>query len=239
MITVFKQLKDSTASQLAMDSWRLLSPRDEMPNVDRDYKEVRDDLERLFFKIKETTEKDYFIDVRFGIALKEYFENKSWFSLRTASEVGFWRYLSLMVIPNVVKERWEFQEDHYWKKPKRIWLRTIWLYAYVSWNRDAETTREMLEQPMFTTDTILNLIERSGRKGMNIDLYRCIMKKYSESNELRLCYARGKNREPLFRAIMRLNTARTMVYEPALFEGGVEGYVKDLFKFFERNMYQM
>lgn len=239
MITIFKQLKDSAASQIAMDSWRVLSPREEMPIVNQDYVSVRQELERLFFEIKETTDKEYYIDVRFGIKLKEYLENQSWFSLRTASEIGFWRYLSLMVIPNVVKERWDLQEDHYWKKSRRIWLRTIWLYAYVSWNENAESTRKMLEEPMFNTDIILNLIERSGKKGMNFDLYRCIMKKYSESFDLIQNYAKGRNRDSLFRAIMRLNTARSMVYEPALFEGGVEGYVNSLFKIFEQNKYKM
>ena len=36
----------------------------------------------------------------------------------------------------------------------------------------------------------------------------------------------------MFRAVMRLNTARTIVVEPAFCEGGTQGYVTQLFNSF-------
>ena len=88
------------------------------------------------------------------------------FNLRAAANDDFWRYLSIKVIPDVVAERWGYEnESHYWSKPARIWLRSIWWYVHLSWQGDMQTTAKVLEASCFTTDSILNLEERTGRKG--------------------------------------------------------------------------
>ena len=56
------------------------------------------------------------LDVDFVIRLYSYLSSKQWFSLREATNDGFWRYLSLMVIPNIISSRWEDNnDDHFWK----------------------------------------------------------------------------------------------------------------------------
>ena len=42
-------------------------------------------------------------------------------------------------------------------------------------------------------------------------------------------YNKNRKADDLFRVIMKLNTARMMVAEPALCSGGCEGYAKKLF----------
>ena len=84
----------------------------------------------------------------------------------------------------------------------------------------ASATKEMLLSSNFTTDTILNLVERTGRSGTNISVYRYIMTRYSTVNK-----AEDKD----FRKIMKLNTAKAVVLEPAFCVGGVQGYVESIF----------
>ena len=105
-------------------------------------------------------------------------------------------------------------------KPSRIWLKTMWWYFYLSFNKDVETTKEMLLSEAFSTDTILNLVERTGRSGTNISVYRNIMSKYASLEDVS---------DKVFRSIMKLNTAKAVVIEPVFSTGGVSGYVDSLF----------
>ena len=131
-------------------------------------------------------------------------------------------------------QRWgKDNEDHYWSKPTRIWFRSIWWYVHLAWQGDYESTRRVLETPFFTTDTILNFEERNGRKGTCVDAYRAIIKHYSTIPDsiVKQYGSRKKgNSDDLFRVVMKLNTAKMMVMEPALCKGGVDGYARELFE---------
>jgi len=41
---------------------------------------------------------------------------------------------------------------------------------------------------------------------------------------------RGKSSDDLFRVVMKLNTAKLLVLDPALYLGGEEAYAKSLFR---------
>ena len=230
---------DINESQELMSEW-VSSGGTRLPNVDKEYDSIRSELNRIYIEATHRSDEtkgrqDYYKDVTFGIKLYKYMARQKWFNLRVASDVGFWRYLSLVVIPDIVAKRWSFDnEDHYWKKPTRIWLRSIWWYIHLSWQNGSNETKEMLLSPMFSTDTILNLVERSGRDGMNIEVYKMIMKKYSLQNQetLQKFKESSKKGDDLFRAVMRLNTARILVFEPSFCDGGIEGYVTGLFNAF-------
>ena len=138
-------------------------------------------------------------------------------------------------MPDVVAGRWGYEnESHYWSKPARIWLRCIWWYIHLSWQGDAETTLQVLDSSCFTTDSILNLEERTGRKGTYIGVYRYIMYFYSRvpQSEIEKFGKRdGKEKkDDLFRVIMKLHTAKSLVTEPALYLGGEREYVRSLFR---------
>ena len=34
-----------------------------------------------------------------------------------------WRYVSIKIIPDIVHSRWGFNEDHFFKTSRRIWLK--------------------------------------------------------------------------------------------------------------------
>lgn len=222
-------------AEKAMSEWIDSYPN--LPSVDGDYAVLRNDLTSLFQQVLKSAEekglkvRDYYTDAQFGILLFMYFKKKPWFSVRLAADDGFWRYLSLKVIPDAVAVRWGKENDsHYWSTPGRIWLKQIWWYIYLSWNADETTTRTIVESPNCSTDTILNFVERTGKKGTCVDAYRCIVYLYSlfPANMVSEYKKKGKNHD-LFRVVMKLNTARMMVAEPSLCVGGCEGYARKLF----------
>lgn len=176
----------------------------------------------------------YTIDVEFGLFIYSYFEEMNWFTLRIAEDDGFWRFLSVNVMPDLVKDRWGLQEDHFYSRGTRIWFKTLWWYVYLSWQGNLDDTRVVLLNKNMNTDVIQNLVERSGRNGVYVEVYRKIMKFYStisteQLKELEKSIKQNKERDTFFRNIMKLNTAKMMLVEPGLFEDEENGYVHSLF----------
>ena len=96
-----------------------------------------------------------------------------------------------------------------------------------------EKTEEVVSSKHFTTDTILNFEERTGRKGTCVEAYRKIIYYYSRiSEDVLKGYSKKKSgsSDDLFRVVMKLNTAKMMVMEPALCLGGEDEYAKGLFR---------
>ena len=91
-------------------------------------------------------------------------------------------------------------------------------------------TRKIIESSNCSTDTILNFVERTGKKGTCVEAYRWIIFFYSTiPSDMLSNYNKNRKADDLFRVVMKLNTARMMVAEPALCSGGCEGYAKKLF----------
>ena len=167
----------------------------------------------------------YKVDYIFGMKMYMLFREKYGMSVRAAATDGVWRHLSVCVVPDIVALRYgKDHPDRFWKKAKRIWLRVIWWYIYLSWQGDEQSTLEILKDN--STDEILQLVDRCGRGGYRVELYREIMKKYSELDKSE----RRKNE--IFRKMMVLNTARVQVLEPGLVDGGEKQYVEDLSNYF-------
>lgn len=226
-------------AQKAMEEWILNYPS--LPTIDKELICLRTDIQDINRQVREAADKredtkriDYYIDSQFGLKLYEYLMNQSWFTLRVAANDGFWRYLSVCVVPDVVAQRWgKDNVDHYYSKPTRIWLRSIWWYIHLSWQGNADNTNRVISAKHFTTDTILNFEERTGRKGTSVETYRKIIHYYSCISEQKLKdYAKKKSRnsDDLFRVVMKLNTAKMLVMEPALSLGGEDEYAKQLFR---------
>ncbi len=222
-------------SEKAMQEWIDSYPCP--PSLDGEYAVLRSELTKLFRSVVDKAAEnnlkiqDYNTDAQFGLLLFMYLKKQDWFSLRLAADDGFWRYLSLKVIPDAVAVRWgKDNEAHYWSIHRRIWLKQLWWYVYLSWNIDENTTKRIIESPNCSTDTILNFVERSGKKGTCVEAYRWIIYFYSKiPQEILSAYNKGRKTDDLFRVVMKLNTARMMVAEPALCIGGSKGYAKKLF----------
>lgn len=200
-----------------------------------EYKELRTDILYIFDETlvqlgisKEQIglqNNSYKVDYIFGLKLYALLTDKYFVRERLAANEGFWRFLSLKVVPDVVESRYSINHpDRFWKKPKRVWLRVIWWYIYLSWQGTAEKTANVLSNN--STDEILQLVDRCGRGGYRVDLYRAIMRKYSKLD------IQERRKSQIFRKMMVLNTARVQVMEPALSENGEDGYVDDLYNYF-------
>jgi hypothetical protein len=156
-------------------------------------------------------------DMKVGLALYRVLAEAG-MDIRTAADDGWWRFLSLRVLPDLVKSRWDSAPPvRYWKGRSRIWLRAMWWTTHLTWQGSEENTRKVLES--VTTDTVVQLVERPGKGGFRIDLTRLIFK----MRRLR------KPSQDQFRAIMKLNTAQIVLKEPLFCEGGLFGYVDALF----------
>lgn len=226
-------------AQEAMNEWVQNYPN--LPVIDGDLKQLRLDLQSINIRVREEINNDssikrtdYYLDYRFGLYLYEYLSIQQGFSLRVAANEGFWRYLSVKVVPDVVAQRWGKDNDsHFWSQPTRIWLRSIWWFVHLAWQGSLEETKDVLSCDHFTTDTILNFEERTGRNGTHVEAYRHILKCYSQvPTEVIKKQGRGKlnNSDDIFRIVMKLNTAKMLVMDPTLYLGGEEAYAKSLFK---------
>ena len=225
---------DRGEARVAMQEWLKNYPT--LPSLNTDYMKMRKDIERIYESIKSIVPdiKSYEFDVRFGVSLYHYLnKNHPDFNMRLASNDEFWIYLSLRVVPHIVGERWGIDnESHYWSKGVRIWLRSIWWYVYLSWQGNITDTERMLLSECFNTDSILNLSERGGRYGTYINVCRQIMKCYSgiPISKIRKYNEKLEGNLTLFRIVMKLNTVKSLVVEPDLYDGGASGYVKSLFR---------
>lgn len=169
----------------------------------------------------------YEFDLLFGLKLFHILAINNKMNPRTASDDGVWRYISIHVVPDIVFLRWGLNPIRFWKESRRIWLKTLWWYIYLSWQGDSEKTFEVLKDN--TTDEIVQLVERSGPFGYRVDLCRNIMAYYGSLGE-----EQKKRSSQIFRRVMKLNTARVKVVEPALLAGGEKEYVKELFEYFDQ-----
>ena len=216
-------------------------------NCQEEYAELREDLLSAFERVEnqyenETDGKDkkkraYYIDLHFGMHLYVLLTQKYGMSIREASNAGIWRFLSNCVVPDLVEKRYGVDHpDRFWKKPKRLWLRVIWWYVYLSWQGTAEDTIATLRNN--STDHILQLVDRCGNGGYRVEFCRDLMKKYAEYSEKNgRCSGEVdpafRTDMMFFRKIMVLNTARVQVIEPELFKGGLRGYINSLYQYFD------
>lgn len=190
--------------------------------LDNDYNNMREEFVNEFDAISQNENKEYNKDYKFGLFLYKYMDENG-FSVRQASNDNIWRFLSLCVIPDIVAERWtKVSEDRYYKSSNRIWLKTIWWYVYLSFNESLEKTEEIIKNN--TTDEILNLVDRAGKKGYYVDLYRRIMYYYWKARNIDKDIGTKD-----FRRIMVLHTAMCCNTEPIFCIDGVDGYVRMIF----------
>lgn len=170
---------------------------------------------------------EYMRDLNFGMRLYRIFSTGE-FTMhpRLAADIGIWRYISINVVPDIIKERWTKEsswEDRFYRRPNRIYLKILWWYIYLSWQGDEERTYAVLEAN--NADTISQLVERSGAHGYNLELYRKIMIRH-------FCQDPSERSMMLFRKVMKLHTAKIRTRQPEMLPGGINQYVEELYAYF-------
>ena len=176
-------------------------------NCDESYDEFKRDILNKFYEtlhelnigVDDVKSKAYDVDYIFGIKLYNLMTFKYKISENEAGNEDVWRYIQLKVCPQIIKYRYGINEDRYYKTARRMWL---------------ETLKEN------TTDTILNIIDRTGTYGYRRELFNEILYKK---------YLYKVTDRDQFRKIMTLNTMKIQVIDPFLVNGGIEKYVEELF----------
>jgi len=212
-----KASKDFEKLQVKSTSIEPIHPRNEFIELRQDLIKARDEIFEKH-NLDNANKLDYSFDLLFGLEVYQIFNEDIAFTNRVATNDDVWRYLSICVIPDIVHSRFSLNADHYYKITKRIWLKTIWWYIHLSWRGNKKDTYEILKDN--STDTILQLVERPGI-GYYKEMYRELMFQYTNYED--------KSRD-LFRRALKLNTARLLTISPELVEGGIQGYVYNLFE---------
>lgn len=198
-------------------------------DLSSDYKEIRlilmQEHEKVLELFKQNNKRSskYQKDIYFGLKLYMIFNDRYNLNERydLVSNIDFWRYFTIKVVPEIVFERWGDNKVRFYSHPKRNYLLSLWWYIHLSWQGDYETTLKCIRGN--STDAIVALTERSGSGvtgGYHINLYREIMKQYGK--------ILIKNRGLFFRRIMVYNTFYSETIEPDFYNGGLSGYVSML-----------
>jgi len=164
-------------------------------------------------------------DVDWPFALELYFNIlplAGTFTLREAADNDVWRRLAVQVMPDLVERRWQSNngihaKDHFWAKPQRSWLKSLWWYAHLSCQNDDRALSEKCVL-LGNTDSIQHIVERPGPGGFRVDLCRELMRRIGN---------RSINVSKL-KKVLKLNTSRVCLVEPELYAGGIAGYVDSL-----------
>lgn len=192
-----------------------------------EYEELRNRIIDVYNEAKPRG--GYETDLRIGLALYKEFNPENGFTFVMASDDDIWRYLSCKVFPDITYERYPTPEKEikekgghlnhkrFYAHTRRIWLKTLWWYVFLSWQGSVEKTYEVLKD--FGTDTISDFIERTGQ-GYRLALYRRLMYAYSRVDN---------KSSKLFNSIQKQNLVNCRTTEPALVKDAEKGYVETLF----------
>ena len=195
--------------------------------LDPNYKEIRIFcLERYNYISKKAGENakylkstKHFIDMEFGMELYDYLNKHKDFNAMYRADYSFWKYLAVFVIPDIVSNRWGADKEDHFDGHTKIYPFQIYWYIHLSWQGDRESTRDILKNNQ--EDQILQLVDRPGTIGVNVELYREIMK--------RTALIPISDKQKKFRAVMLKNTSKMVNLRPELFPNGIIGYVDMLF----------
>jgi hypothetical protein len=201
-----------------------------VPDYNNEYAGIRNAIESSWQKATEhgfqkSQRMEYQRDLAIGLAIYHLFTDDYEMTPRAAANDDIWRYISMKVLPDIVWKRWGDNPERFFQGSTRLWPKTLFWFIHLSWQGDISGTENLLFN--FSTDDIVQLVERTGTNGYRVNLYRAIMKQYY------LECVDGRKNKDMFRKVMKLNTALVKVIEPEFFGGGVEEYAKMLFAKFE------
>ena len=203
---------------------------DPVSEYDDSYEDFRKDLIDTFKAALEESggKMSYILDLRVGLKLYSLLPIGKDFTVTQANDDDIWRYISVKVMPDITYLRYPDPEKavadsdgrlnhkRFYAATRRIWLKTLWWYVYLSWQGNEEATFTVLKDN--SVDNINKLIETPGR-GYRLNLYRTMMSEYART---------GPHTSKEFAAITKMNNAKCVLIEPALTEGAEKGYVHRL-----------
>ena len=202
-------------------------PNEMFDKLDSNYLKLRNDLLYLEkqAEIEAGQHDSYKIDLLFALKLYPYFNTCDWFNETLAGNYGFWRYISLNVVPDLIQKRCGFNAPYFYEKTTRMYIPKLWWYVHMSFQNDIESTKKIL-MPL-NTDYIMQLVERTGRSGFYLEISREIMRQLSLLPQKII--NEKINGSNLFRRVLIQNTAKMDNYNLVV-ENNAKEYVHSLFR---------
>lgn len=203
--------------------------------LSKEHLEIREFFNQKYNELKLNTNDNYNLDLELGLSFYTFINSKKYFNNLYACDYDFRRTIAVFDIPNIIADRFGLDkgsEAHFYSKGTRVYPFALYRYIHLSRQGDVSSTREVLKGN--TTDEIMQVVERPGKEGVNISLYRQIMKEYSNKkyNELKKKIKKMPNATSnftLFRMILIRHTEKSLIFCPETFPGGIENYIKMLF----------
>ena len=175
----------------------------------------------------------YYVDLMVGLELYEQLLPENGFTNDKANNDGIWRYISVMVMPDITYMRYPKPENavrdaggllnhkRFYAATRRIWLKSLWWYIHLSWQGSRDATYNILKDNGI--DDINKLIETPG-KGYRFELYRKLMYVYGTRVPKEL----KASKYDFFAKMTQLNNAKCVSIEPSFYSGGIDKYAVDL-----------
>lgn len=226
----YDQLSDSEFNE-QVEKWKRFEVNEDL--ISSAYASLRTSLVASFKNAIVECEggpSDAIVDVRVGLRLYQLL-NDAGFTLANANNDDVWRYISMIVFPDITYCRYpkpakgdgRINSKRFYAHTRRIWLKTLWWYVYLAWQGSETTTWNVLKNN--GSNIISHFIERPGR-GYRVQLFRGMM----------LAYSRQPDRvrtDKLFRALTKMNVVKCRTMEPELAVGGSERYSDEIIKSFD------
>ncbi len=193
-------------------------------NLDESYLEMRKTI--LSWLSEHPLTKNYDFDLFLALKLYSYFnnENLEGFNESIASNYGFWRYVCIKVVPDIIIERHGLIKEYFYAKNVRLYIPTLWWYIEMCYQGSVDKTYECLKDK--STDYILQIVERPGRDGMFLEVSRLIVHYLSILPDDVVSAECGG--QTLLRRVMIQNTARGSNYNMIL-DNKADEYVQSIF----------
>ena len=191
--------------------------------------DIRNFVKTAYERYSKQSNKEYDIDLNLGLDLFDYLNSRSEFTQTIECDDDFWRNVAIYAIPDVIAKRHKTMNSaYYYSKNLRTYPSAIYWYINLSWQGNREDTYNILKNN--STDEIMQMVERPSTIGINLELNRKIMKKFSELPlDKKVIMVNGKPKK-VFRLIFLKNTAKLATTRPEIYPGGVDGYVNMLFE---------
>lgn len=192
-------------------------------NLKPPYSAIREKLVDLFGMDEGRTRYTYSFDFEFGLGMYKYLRFEQNMSETDASNDDIWRYIQIKVVPDLIMKRWPMTNGtinakRLYQNPSRIYLKVLWWYIHMLWEKDEKTTRSYKAQV-----DISQIIDRSGgAEGTPIELYWEILHVYAKVDP--------SKRTNLIEKILMLDVSYRTVIEPELTGKGIHDYVIGLYK---------
>ena len=186
-----------------------------------------------YYRLKQLYD-GYQLDIQLAILFYNFMNSRKDFCPSLAADYNFWRTVAVMDIPDIVAYRWGItQKDQVCGKGLRVYPYSLYWYVHMCWQGDSSSTLDLLQK--FTSEMVVQFVERPSRIGINLDFYRQFVYEYSlpkydgvKKKVLEMA-KNSHNNITFLRLLLMKNTSKLALFRPEFYEGGISGYIQMLF----------